>query len=47
VDLLNLFLAPLVVLPAAAFACWTWFAMRQIEEDLLEFEGHKDIAFEI
>ena len=40
-NLASLLLAALIVLPAAAFATWTWFAMAQIEEDLLAFESHK------
>lgn len=46
-NLPSLLLALLIVLPAIGFATWTWFAMAQIESDLLAFEGHRGMDFEI
>jgi hypothetical protein len=46
-NLPSLLLALLVVLPAIGLATWTWFAMSQIEADLLAFEGHQGLDFEI
>jgi hypothetical protein len=43
----SLLLALLIVLPAIALATWTWLAMTQIEADLVAFEGHKGMDFEI
>lgn len=43
----SLLLASLIILPALGLATWTWLAMTQIEADLLAFEGHRGLDFEI
>lgn len=43
----SMLLALIIVLPAIGLAAWTWFAMTQIEADLLALEGHKGMDFEI
>jgi hypothetical protein len=46
-NLLSPLLAALAVLSAAGFVAWVWFAMVQIEADLLAFEGHEGMDFEV
>lgn len=40
-DLTNLLLAALVVLPAAGLTVWAWFAMAKDEEEFRAFCGLK------
>lgn len=42
-----MFIAALIVLPAAGLVAWAWFAMAQVEEELRSFSGFEGLHFEI
>lgn len=42
-----MFVAALIVLPAAGLVTWAWFAMAQVEEELRSFSGFEGLHFEI
>jgi len=40
------FIAALVVLPAAGLVAWVWFVMAQVEQDLRSFSDFEGMHFE-
>lgn len=45
-DLTPMFIAALIVLPAAGLVIWAWLCMAQIEEDLRAFSVFEGLHFE-
>ena len=43
----TLFIAVLVIVPAAALVTWAWLATARFEEELRSFDGFQGMHFEV